>query len=620
MPREPLNINGPGAMLELTPSSTAPPSPPAVGDYIRHYFEVFKGGWRLIAISISACLVLAVAYLAIAQRLYEATSQLQIIRQGGRPLRVANDDPMRNLDSSEDQAFMQTQMAVLQSPHVVGGAIEAIGPEKLPTLGAKGGDSVTKLVKQALRYLKVTRPDRNALILKVAYRAGSPGEAVQMVDGIVKSYEEYLQSRYSQDNLKVVSLISKARDELGREIDDLQEKYKAFQKDHSHLLDSESNRSFIRSRLVELDRAENEALIRALQLKSQLELGKNLAKGGAEMWSITHSIAQLGPNPANNQGATTAAATRGNSSEYVLQLIKQQQEMIARHGPQYSKVREIQEEIDEIQDRSHASLSRVDRHGTEQLLSSYEQSLGAIETMRGEIRKQFKSNIEGSRKDLLDAAVGDDLRDSLARRRTLFHSVVDQLKQAQLGGDFSSVGARAIEAANAGDGPVQPGIVFTLSLALMAGCVLGTGAALLADGMDVRVRSVEELEDISGFDVLGTIPPFAMGQVSGTSDAGLIGHWLPRSLPAEGYKALRTSLEMLRRGRRVQVLMITSPGVGDGKTTTASNLGISMALLAAHVAPSGGFPREGPPLLRRRDRRLVPAPARHRPVDRRHPG
>lgn len=51
----------------------------------------------------------------------------------------------------------------------------------------------------------------------------------------------------------------------------------------------------------------------------------------------------------------------------------------------------------------------------------------------------------------------------------------------------------------------------------------------------------------------------------------------PSSAVAEQYRLLRTRLEEPEKGKRRQVLLITSPQVGDGKTTTSANLALTMA-------------------------------------------
>jgi len=51
----------------------------------------------------------------------------------------------------------------------------------------------------------------------------------------------------------------------------------------------------------------------------------------------------------------------------------------------------------------------------------------------------------------------------------------------------------------------------------------------------------------------------------------------PRSFEAEQYRMLRHVVETLRKGAILHVVAVTSPGAGDGKTTTAINLAGALA-------------------------------------------
>ena len=64
---------------------------------------------------------------------------------------------------------------------------------------------------------------------------------------------------------------------------------------------------------------------------------------------------------------------------------------------------------------------------------------------------------------------------------------------------------------------------------------------------------------------------------------GLISYAKPNSSWAEAYRAIRTNIDFRRRNQRLQVLLVTSPYSGDGKTTAASNLAISFALAGRRV-------------------------------------
>src|SRR5258705_7352842 len=60
-------------------------------------------------------------------------------------------------------------------------------------------------------------------------------------------------------------------------------------------------------------------------------------------------------------------------------------------------------------------------------------------------------------------------------------------------------------------------------------------------------------------------------------DSHLVALTSPGSFAAEQYQGLRLTLERLRRGRTLQVIAVTSPAAGEGKTLTAINLAGALA-------------------------------------------
>lgn len=564
-------------MQDLTLADHPGLDPPELAAFLRHLSDVLRRKWRLIVTSTLLCVMIAALYLARTKPLYEATARLLLLQQGGRPLNVTKDEGTRILERSED--FIPTQMAILQSPRVVERAIETIGPENLPTLRAGShAPSIQDLTRTMIKnYLKIKRPDRTASIIMVNCRAGSKREAIRVVEALVAGYEDYLINNYKHSNNKIVSIILKARDELSRELEVLEQKYLEFQQANPLLLADESGRSLINSRLAELDRAANESMVKAMKLRTQLEIGRKLAKEGADMWAVAHAMAQVSGDPGGNMIPRFAESLQGISADYLRQLIKEQQELAATYGPEYSKVKELQEQISLVQERARESVGRLGRGDTGQLLESIEQSLNSVEAMRAEIGKLRQSDMERAKRNAIDLTVGRNLQDRLERQKTVLFAIIDQLKQAQFGGDFGSISSQTMERANALDKPVHPQVLLTLLGSFLVGGILGVGAALTADQLDNRIHSLEDLRGITDLPVLGVIPRIAMNQLAATGGGGRISHMLTRSRLAEAYKVLRTNVEFLRRGRQVQVILITSSIAKEGKTITASNLAVSLA-------------------------------------------
>jgi capsular exopolysaccharide synthesis family protein len=107
--------------------------------------------------------------------------------------------------------------------------------------------------------------------------------------------------------------------------------------------------------------------------------------------------------------------------------------------------------------------------------------------------------------------------------------------------------------------------------------------AVVAEVLQPRICTPAEFQRVFNCPVLGRIPRFTREQLVLAGDAGLVNTAIPDSLPAEAYRALRTHLDLMRKSRRTQVVLLTSPTVSEGKSVTASNLASSIAQSGRHV-------------------------------------
>ena len=231
--------------------------------------------------------------------------------------------------------------------------------------------------------------------------------------------------------------------------------------------------------------------------------------------------------------------------------------------------------IDKTQRPGTPPAHRAGRARTSPLLASIERSLEAIRTMRSEFRKRFEEDLARSKDTEFDRLTEAKLRGDLERHKLMFGSVVDQLKQAQLVSDYTSITAQTLNPASVTTG--RPLAAFVLVSALVFGCVLGVGCCFLADMLDARLRTLPEICKVLDLSVLGLIPQLTRKSKEMSAEFGLVSNVLPRSMIAESYKSIRTKVESHRRSGSVRVIMIASPHSGDGKSTMASNLGISLA-------------------------------------------
>ena len=127
--------------------------------------------------------------------------------------------------------------------------------------------------------------------------------------------------------------------------------------------------------------------------------------------------------------------------------------------------------------------------------------------------------------------------------------------------------------------PSSPKKKLSLIAGVLAGLILGIGAAFALQVLDPRLRREDQLRALYGLPILGRIP-----RESRRTQAALAPERLSPST-LEAYRTLRATLAASRRGTVTEApaVLVTSPSPSEGKTTTAINLASSLALAGNSV-------------------------------------
>jgi capsular exopolysaccharide synthesis family protein len=132
--------------------------------------------------------------------------------------------------------------------------------------------------------------------------------------------------------------------------------------------------------------------------------------------------------------------------------------------------------------------------------------------------------------------------------------------------------ATIVDAASFSESPVSPIWPRNIGLGLVVGLVIGVGLALLRETLDTRVKDGDDLRDVTDAPTLGAIA--LDGQAAKTPLITQIASHSPR---AESFRVLRTNLQFVDVDKTQKVFVVTSAVPGEGKTSTATNLALSLA-------------------------------------------
>ncbi|WP_127129823.1 polysaccharide biosynthesis tyrosine autokinase [Georgenia sp. SYP-B2076] len=182
---------------------------------------------------------------------------------------------------------------------------------------------------------------------------------------------------------------------------------------------------------------------------------------------------------------------------------------------------------------------------------------------------------------LISIAVSDQDPETAARiANAISHQlavVVARLEPATATG-APSVRLEPIRSAEPPQSPSAPRLKVTLALGAVGGLVAGVCVVALREALNTRVRSVADIASIVDAAPLGTV----------TFDVGAEGRPLltdtaDHSPRAESFRQIRTNIKFLGAVEPHTVLAVTSSVPGEGKSTTAANLAITLGAAGERV-------------------------------------
>ena len=242
-------------------------------------------------------------------------------------------------------------------------------------------------------------------------------------------------------------------------------------------------------------------------------------------------------------------------------------------GPNHPDVIAIQNQIAELNREIVVEENRILSEAQQAYLASKAQETQTNAALDAEKATAYKL-----RDDLLQYTLRER---EFEANRTLYDGLEQRLRTAGVEAGLESTEIEPIDPAYAPLGPTltpRTGIIMTDTFVML---VFGLILAFLLESLDTGLRSVAEIESVSGLPSLALIPRARRSVSDETSlstamrNLGTLSS--PKSQFSEAFRALRTSLLLSVAGGEPQVILLTSATPSEGKTTVSINLACVLA-------------------------------------------
>ena len=195
------------------------------------------------------------------------------------------------------------------------------------------------------------------------------------------------------------------------------------------------------------------------------------------------------------------------------------------------------------------------------------------------------------------AAQYNALKREVETQRTMYQGLLVQQNEANMSSSVPINPVRVVEPSTPPDLPYTPRPVLNISFGTLLGLVLAGGVVFLRERMDRSIKSPGASRRLFNAPELGVIPNLGQNgnaqsrtnwrgaanprSLNGTREdpASALAAW--QSGPAFIAESFRGTLASILRnqasGKVQKIILITSPGPAEGKTTVVQNLGIALA-------------------------------------------
>ncbi len=283
----------------------------------------------------------------------------------------------------------------------------------------------------------------------------------------------------------------------------------------------------------------------------------------------------------------------------VAKLERDYAEKLNLYKPEWPAMQQLKIQIDKSKQHLASVIGESVTRAREQARSEYLTGLRREESLRGVLQSQKSEAMTLN----TNAVEYNNLKIEVDTKRGLLDGLLKKQAETEMiyrlrGERVSNI--RIVDSAVPPSGRSAPSHRRNLMLGLVGGGLLGLGLAFGLSYLDRSLNSTEQVEQFVKLPALGVIPAVGGAPASGTDrlrslvrkapapavDAGesieLLPHREPRSPIAEAYRSFRASL-LLSRAGGVRSVVVTSCFPGEGKSSTASNLAISLAQLGKRV-------------------------------------
>jgi len=512
--------------------------------HLRDYWKiVWQARWTIAAIFFVVVGLTAV-WTYLQDPIYRATATIEIQPQANR---VAAGRDVSGLGVSgygwfAEEKYHNTQVEIIRS--------FALSEQVFYNLVLEKHDSFAELKTNdainAFRGRIMAIPRRETGLIEISMTGKNPDEITRWVNAVAKAYRDYNLKR-ATDNVKyALKTIEDQMASLQQEVSEAEEA--RFEALKLSTLSSEEQSGIIKERLQDYNSELNRTQIEMNRLSEKLERIRELQTSGADVMSI--------PELADDVNLRDLYGDR-------VKLERALESAKVELRPGHLAYQKTEGELETVQQRIRDRISII--LGT--LQNRHDLAVELEQYLKTEIRRseELSVRVAQGRSDY-------ELKKTQSEnKKHIFDLIARTVNEVQIGEKLMSNNVSILDTATVPPYPFKPRKKLNLMIGAMVGLFVGVGAAFFLDYLDNTFRTPDDIEKHLGLSVLGVIPK--LRDEDRVNDRAI----------KEAYQSLRTSVIFSSKNHRRKVILVTSTGPQEGKSSTVNNLARTLAAAGDRV-------------------------------------
>ncbi|QMV19568.1 polysaccharide biosynthesis tyrosine autokinase [Granulicella sp. 5B5] len=503
-------------------------------------------------------------YKAVTQpRIYEASGTIEI-RSGS-----TNEFRLSSGTGSDNTFPIPTQVALLKSDTLLLNVARDLNLANDPRFmgpSPKPRNLDDPIVRQSvlgsMQGIVSISPLPKTDIIRISCSTLDARLSADIVNRLVKDYiTRSFQSRQEAEQ-RVTEFFSHQLDDLKKQVEASQGNMIDLQKQLG-VLGFDPNLNQVTNNLADLNKAANAAELSRIEAETRYKV-----IAGTDPSSTTQEMDASRTSPAVISLRTQLNTARARMAELTANL-----------GPNHPQVLAVKDQIAELTRELTEEQNRVLVDAKAAYIAAKAEEDHTKAALEAQQDEAFR---------LRDALVNYTLKQrEFDANRTLYDNLSQRLRTAGVQAGLESTEIDIVDVAMPPIGPSLRPKSTIMMIDALGMLIIGVVLAFVLDSLDMGLRTVSEVESVSGLPSLALIPRTRRGSPE-VSHLSLVYRSLvvlasPRSQSAEAFRALRTSLLLSVAGGEPQTILLTSATPAEGKTTVSMNLATVLAQRGVRV-------------------------------------